>query len=263
MHGSETFRLKLTLSYDGTDFCGWQRQSHATKPSIQENLESALTQIFKQPIRCVASGRTDAGVHAMGQVVHFDAPRDPSKINLVKALRALLPPTIVVQNAERVPEAFHSLFSAKAKTYRYVISTKPTGPTFLARFCHWYPYRFDFERLQSLAQALEGTHDFKIFQSVGTEVPSTQRTIFRSRWIQKRPGLFYYEVTGNGFLKQMVRNLVGTQLFFMQKGKGPEDLRQLMSAKDRTQAAYAAPPQGLFLVKVYYPRALDNKYRGI
>lgn len=263
MTNSSPYRVKLVLSYDGTDFCGWQKQIHGVKPSIQETLEAALARVFKEPVRCVASGRTDAGVHAKAQVVHFDAPRNPENINLVKALRAMLPNSMVVQSSELVPHEFHALFSAKAKTYRYVISTKPTGPTFLARFCHWYPHRFDLVHLQELAQVIEGTHDFKSFQSVGTEVPNTIRKIYRARWIEKRPHLYYFEVTGNGFLKQMVRNLVGTQLYYMQKKRPAEDLQKLLLARDRTQAAYAAPPQGLFLVKVYYPRALDNRYRGI
>jgi tRNA pseudouridine38-40 synthase len=135
-----------------------------------------------------------------------------------------------------------------------VISTKQTGPTFLARYCHWYPYRFDFDHINSLAQVIEGSHDFKSFQSVGTDVPSTVRTIFKARWRRKKPDIFYFEVTGNGFLKQMVRNLVGTQLFYMQKSRSPDDLKDLILARDRTQASYAAPPQGLFLVKVYYPQ---------
>ncbi|MEY4616543.1 MAG: hypothetical protein RJB66_1503 [Pseudomonadota bacterium] len=257
MNNPEKYRVKLVLSYDGTDFCGWQKQNQSLKPSIQESLEGALARVFNQSIKCVASGRTDAGVHAMAQVVHFDAPRNPEAINLVKAMRAMLPTTMVVQSAKLVDSEFHSLFSAKAKTYRYVISTKATGPTFLGRFCHWYPHRFDLEHLQSLAQVLEGTHDFKSFQSVGTDISNTVRNIYKARWVQKRPHLYYFEVTGNGFLKQMVRNLVGTQLYYMQKKRTPEDLKKLLLAKDRTQAGYAAPPQGLFLVKVYYPRTLD------
>lgn len=257
---SAKFRVKLVLSYDGTDYCGWQKQINAPKPSIQEHLEAALARIFKEPVCCMASGRTDAGVHALAQVVHFDAPRNPKGINLVRALRAMLPPTIVVQRAEMVSSDFHSLLSARAKTYRYVISTRPIGPTFLGRFCHWYPYRFNLDLLQRLSQVIEGTHDFKSFQSVGTDVPNTVRRIYRARWIQKNPHLYYFEVVGSGFLKQMVRNLVGTQLYYMQKNRTPGDLLELLKAKDRTKAAYAAPPQGLFLVKVYYPRTLDNKY---
>ncbi len=245
-------RVKLLLSYDGTDYCGWQRQINASKVSIQETLEVALEKIFKEPVRCIASGRTDAGVHAMGQVVHFDAPKDPSRINFVRALEGILPNTIVAQSSELVSKDFHALLSAKAKTYRYRVSTQPTGPTFLRRFCHWYPYPFNFERLQQLAPVLEGRHDFNSFESVGTEVPNTIRTSYRARWIQKRPHLYYFEVTGNGFLKQMVRNLVGTQLYFMQKKKGPKDLEELLLLKDRTKAAYAAPSPGLVLVKVYY-----------
>ncbi len=246
-------RVKLIISYDGTDFCGWQKQSStAKKPSIQETLEFGLAKIFKEPVGCVASGRTDAGVHALGQVVHFDAPKDPSKINLVRALEAILPDSIVVQSSEMVSAKFHSLFSAKAKTYRYVISTNSVGPTFLRRYSHWYPYPFNLKELQELAIVLEGEHDFKSFQSVGTELPNTVRKIYRARWIQKSNHIFYFEITGSGFLKQMVRNIVGTQLYYMQKKRGPQELNRLLLAKDRTQASYAAPSQGLFLVKVFY-----------
>lgn len=254
MTNPSQYRVKLVLSYDGTDFCGWQKQKQSIKPSIQEALEAGLARIFKEPVNCIASGRTDAGVHAFAQVVHFDAPRNPDGINFVKALRAMLPETIVVKSSSVVDPRFHSLLSAKAKTYRYIISTRQVAPTFLGKFSHWYPYRFDLSDLQSLAQVIEGTHDFKSFQSVGTDVPSTIRTIYRARWIEKKPGIYYFEVTGNGFLKQMVRNLVGTQLYYMQKKRSPEDLKQLLLAKDRTKAAYTAPAQGLFLIKVYYPR---------
>jgi tRNA pseudouridine38-40 synthase len=247
-------RVKLIISYDGTDFCGWQKQTKFAKPSIQDSLECGLAKIFKEPISCVASGRTDAGVHAFAQVVHFDAPRNPERINLVKALRALLPESIVVQSAKMVGPDFHSLFSAKAKTYRYVVCTSSKSPTFLNRFSLWYPHRFDLEHLKLLAQVIEGTHDFKSFQSVGTEVASTIRTIFKAQWILKRPNLYYFEVTGSGFLKQMVRNLVGTQLYYMQKKRSPEELKKLILALDRTQASYTAPPQALFLVKVFYPQ---------
>lgn len=211
-----------------------------------------MSKLFKQPIRCVGSGRTDSGVHAIGQVVHFDAPKDPSKINFVRALESILPDTIVVRSSELVRADFHSLFKAKAKTYRYVISTSPVGPTFLRRYCLWYPYPFNLERLKEFSKVLEGEHDFKSFQSVGTELPHTVRKIYRARWTQKSKYIYYFEVTGNGFLKQMVRNIVGTQLYYMQKKRSSEDLKNLLLLKDRTKASYAAPPQGLFLVKVFY-----------
>lgn len=263
MADPKKYRVKLILSYDGTDYCGWQKQNQSLKPSLQDTLEAGLSKVFKTPIKCIASGRTDAGVHALAQVVHFDAPRNPESINLVKAMQALLPENITVQSSQMVLPEFHALFSARAKTYRYVLSTQVIRPTFLGRYCHWYPHRFELESLQKLAQVFEGTHDFKSFQSVGTQLVSTVRTIYRARWTQKSAHIFYFEVTGSGFLKQMVRNMVGTQLFYMQKKRGPDELRHLLSVRDRTQAAYTAPPQGLFLVKVYYPRDLDNKYRGI
>lgn len=254
------YRIKMHVAYDGTDFCGWQKQTvEDSLPSIQETLETAFSKIFKTRIVCVASGRTDAGVHALAQVVHCDIPMDPKKIAIAKAVKAFLPSTMSIKQVWSAPQEFHSLYSAKAKTYRYVIHTGPTQPAILGRFCLWYPYRFDFERLSGVAKLLVGTHDFKSFQSRGTPMASTERTIFKAEWLQKSQYLYHFEITGSGFLKQMVRNIVGTQLLFCKDRIEPEEILKLIEVKDRQAAGWTAAPQGLFLLRVYYPEELDKK----
>jgi tRNA pseudouridine38-40 synthase len=254
------YRIKMHIAYDGTDFCGWQKQAAGSSlPSIQETLERAYCKVFKIPIVCSASGRTDAGVHALAQVVHCDIPIDPRRINVIKALRPFLPPAISVKQVWLVPQNFHSLHQATSKTYRYVIHTGLTQPAILGRFCLWYPYKFDIERLNKIAKLIEGTHDFKSFQSRGTEILSTVRTIYKAKWEQKSKYLFNFEITGSGFLKQMVRNIIGTQLLFCKDQIEPEYLLKIIEAKDRQAAGWTASPQGLFLLRVYYPEDLDKK----
>jgi tRNA pseudouridine38-40 synthase len=259
-HNPKPYRLKMHVAYDGSDFCGWQKQTaEDALSSIQETLETAFYKLFKVPISCVASGRTDAGVHALAQVVHCDIPMEPRRIVLTKALKSFLPSTVSVKRVWEAPKDFHSLYSATAKTYRYVVHTGPTPPAILGRFCLWYPYRFDLERLNKIAKLLEGTHDFKSFQSRGTPVASTERTIFKAEWAQKSKYLYHFEITGSGFLKQMVRNIIGTQLLFCKDRLEPEQILELLEAKDRQAAGWTASPQGLFLLRVYYPVELDKK----
>jgi tRNA pseudouridine38-40 synthase len=254
------YRIKMHIAYDGTDFCGWQKQTaEDSLPSIQETLETAFYKVFKVPVACVSSGRTDAGVHALAQVVHCDLPMDPTKIALAKALKGFLPPTISVKQVWTAPKEFHSLHSATAKTYRYVVHTGPTQPAILGRFCLWYPYRFDLERLNGISKLLEGTHDFKSFQSRGTVLASTERTIFKASWSQKAKYLYHFEITGSGFLKQMVRNIIGTQLLFCKDKIEPENILAIIAAKNRQVAGWTVSPQGLFLLRVYYPEDLDKK----
>lgn len=260
---SDKYRLKFKIAYDGTDYCGWQKQRSEVYggaiSSVQEQFEKALTRIFKEPITCVSSGRTDAGVHALAQIVHCDVPRDPKGIRFAMAMKSMLPSTLSVKQAWVAPAEFHSLFSAQAKTYRYVVHTGPTPPAILSRFCLWYPYKFDIERLNQISQYLVGTHDFKSFQSKGTEVATTVRKIYKAQWTQKSKYLYHFEICGSGFLKQMVRNIVGTELLFCKDNIEPKEILNVMELKDRSRAGWTVAPQGLFLLKVYYPQALDNK----
>ena len=259
-------RIKLILSYDGTDFCGWQKQkTHAYAselPSIQETTEQALEKIFRHPIELSASGRTDAGVHAMAQVAHFDTDRKLPK-DLSWALRAFLPPTIVLKEAFIVPDEFHSTISAVKKTYRYWIWNSPRPTALLTRFSWWIRQPLDLNHLNESANYLIGKKDFESFRSMGTPVKTSVREIYSARWTQRKSDMIQFEVTGSGFMKQMVRNLVGTQVTHAQKGIEPAKMLTILQARDRQTAGQTAPPQGLFLNKVYYPKDLDNKCRQI
>jgi tRNA pseudouridine38-40 synthase len=259
-------RIKLLITYDGTDFCGWQKQKdhkHASElPSLQESIEKALMKIFNEPVSLSASGRTDTGVHALAQVGHFDTER-PIPKDLCWAVRGHLPPSIVIKEAWIAPEEFHSTLSATHKTYRYQIWNRPRASALLHRYSWWVRRPLDLDHLNESSEFLLKKQDFKSFQTSGGNVKTTIREILSARWIRKKNGLVVFEVTGKGFLKQMVRNIVGTQVDLMMKGEAPARMCEILEAKDRQKAGTTAPPQGLFLYRVYYPEVLDNKCRQI
>lgn len=256
----------MIVSYDGTDFCGWQKQKkhkHASeKPNVQETIEIALSKLFKTEVGLNASGRTDAGVHALGQVCHFDIEK-PLPKDLCWALKAFLPSSIAARAAWIAPDDFHSTLSATHKTYRYWIWNSPRPTALLTRYTHWVRSPLDLDYLNEQAKYLEKEQDFKSFQSAGTEVAHTIRQVLRAQWRQRKGAIVEFEITGTGFLKQMVRNIVGTQLDYVLKGEPKDKLEQVLAQKDRTKAGPTAPPQGLYLCRVYYPKDLDNKCRQI
>ncbi len=254
-------RIRLLVAYDGTDFCGWQRQSQGGKISVALALEQALEKVLNEPIRLCASGRTDAGVHAHGQVCHFDTSHyemRAKKWDLCWALNAQLPSSIVVKRAWLAPEDFHATLSADRKTYRYVILNHPRPSPFLHRYASWSRKPIDLKHLQESSQYLLGEHDFKSMQSAGSVVAHTRRIIYQAKW-EKEGSQLRFSVTGNGFLKQMVRNIVGTQLLLEQKDLAPVMMKEILAAQDRQRAGPPAPAQGLFLMKVYYPQNLDKR----
>jgi tRNA pseudouridine38-40 synthase len=259
-------RIKLLLSYDGTDYCGWQKQKkhkHASElPNIQETVEKSLEKIFRHPISLSASGRTDAGVHAVAQVVHFDTER-PLPKDLCWALKSTLPDSIVAKAAYVAPDEFHSTISAVKKTYRYWVWNHPRGTALLARYTWWIRQPLSLEVLNSYCKYLEFKQDFESFRSAGTAVKHSIRQIYKAEWTPLKAGLVQFEVTGNGFMKQMVRNIVGTQVDMALRGLPAEHILEILQAKDRQKAGPAAPPQGLFLKRVYYPKELDNRCRQI
>lgn len=259
-------RIKLILSYDGTDFCGWQKQKDhqhgPDKPSIQETIENAISKVLNEPISLSASGRTDAGVHAVAQVAHFQTERKLPQ-DLCWALRSRLPISVVAKSAWIAPKEFHSTLSATHKTYRYLIWNSQRPTALLARYSNWIRTPLDLQYLNQQAQFLKKNQDFKSFQSAGTPVKSTVREVFEARWVQRRPNLVEFQITGSGFLKQMVRNIVGTQIDLFVKGQPIEKIDEILKTLDRKQAGTAAQPQGLFLSRVYYPADLDNKCRQI
>jgi tRNA pseudouridine38-40 synthase len=242
--------LKLTLAYDGTRFVGWQRQ--AAGASIQGLLEDALARFEGAPVTVHGAGRTDAGVHALGQVASVRVTCGHDTATLTRALNAQLPQEVRVLSVEEADADFHARFSARAKTYRYMIRNAPIAMPFERAYVWHLPEGLNREAMQEAAALVVGTHDFAAFQSVGTETPGSVRTVLRSQIQEVEPTLLAYEVTGEGFLRHMVRALAGT---LVEIGRGWRDvasMRDLLAAGRRADAGATAPPHGLFLVAVDY-----------
>ena len=247
--------LKFILSYDGSEFFGWQVQPNL--PTIQAVLASAIGRITGEKVLPQGSGRTDAGVHAIGQVATFATESSVPAANFVKALNDMLPASVRVLQVEEVAPGFHARHSARAKTYRYRIFRGAICSPFLARYVWHYPYPLDEETMVCAAPLVEGEHDFTSFAAVDPErgregePVSNLRHIFLSNWCREGDE-FIYTVRGSGFLQHMVRNLVGT---FILVGKGTlqvEDMTRILDARNRTAAGATAPASGLFLVNVEY-----------
>jgi tRNA pseudouridine38-40 synthase len=241
--------LKLLLAYDGTDFSGWQRQPD--RRTVQQVLEEALGQLTGVEPSTNASGRTDAGVHALGQVVHFlTASRHPPAV-FVKALNAILPRDVRVLGAEEMPQSFHCTLDAKAKLYRYVIDNGPIADPFRLRYAwHVYP-KLDEAAMGRAAQSLRGRHDFHSFETHWPNRTSSVRTITHIA-VGRSGDEVRVEVEADGFLYNMVRSIAGT-LVLVGTGRRPETwVAEALAAEDRAEAGPTAPPQGLFLVRVRY-----------
>jgi tRNA pseudouridine38-40 synthase len=244
--------IRLLLEYDGTAYEGWQSQPNGR--TIQDVLEAALTALVKHPLRVTASGRTDAGVHALGQVANFHTDcRAPLKA-FVRGTNALLPPDISVRRADEVSPDFDSRRSARGKTYRYRIFNAPTPSALTRRSNWWICGALDDEAMVRAAALLVGTHDFEAFRSSGCDAPHAVREI-RSLEV-KRHGpdgeLLDIEVTGNGFLRNMVRIIAGTLAEVGRGRRGVDDIAALLASGDRDKAGITAPAQGLTLLRVYY-----------
>lgn len=256
-------RYRLHLSYDGTDYLGWQKQPQGR--TVQDALENALKKLFKTSISTQGSGRTDAGVHALDQVVHFDYEGATEHFDLIRGLNRFLPSNIVVRQVYSCPTNFHALRAASSKTYQYRILTGLTPNPLQTRYAWWVGSAVDLDYLNEITQPLIGEHDFKAFQTSGTELKTTVRHVFDIQW-KNLPSTdeILFEITGNGFLKQMVRNIVGTLLDgHWEKRHSPESLQAILSSKNRQKAGSTAPAHGLTLFKVNYPETLDNKCRKL
>jgi len=241
--------IKLTIEYDGKDFNGWQKQP--TKLNIQGTIEQAIKQITGEDIELNASGRTDAGVHALGQVANF---KTNSKIPIEKfaiAINSKLKRSIVIKRAEEVDERFHSRLSCKRKTYRYIINNSQEGTAIYRNLETHIPQKLDVEKMQKAVKYFEGEHDFKAFKASGTSSKSSVRTIYKANVYQENEKIFI-ELTGNGFLYNMVRIIAGT-LVDVGLGKiEPEEIPKIIQEGKRENAGKTLPPNGLYLVKVMY-----------
>ncbi|HTS79693.1 MAG TPA: tRNA pseudouridine(38-40) synthase TruA [Myxococcaceae bacterium] len=242
-------RVRLTLEYDGTEFVGWQRQPNGR--SVQEVLETALAELLGSKLTTAAAGRTDAGVHALGQVVAFDAPRVLPAKAYVRGLSDLLPVDLAVVAADEVPADFDPRRWATGKRYRYLISRRPSRAPLLRR-THWEVFPpLEVEAMQLAARALVGTHDFSSFRAADCEAPHPRRTL---RELELLPvgDILRIEVEGTAFLKHMVRNVVGSLVEVGRGRRAPEWVAEVLAAKDRTLAGPTAPAHGLTLVEVTY-----------
>lgn len=240
---------------------GWQRQSPG-KPSIQAEIEVALSRYFNEKIVIWGSGRTDAGVHALGQVAHFYAPKAFEAWRLMHALNRMIHPAISILKLWEVPEHFHALGSVERKIYRYSIWNAPHPNPFRRQLSYHIPYPVDVEKLNEGTAYLIGKKDFVSFQNTGSEVVSTVREVFSCRWRRKGEWV-QMRIEGSGFLKQMVRNIIGLQLDLLRRGRPQRVIEEVLAARDRRKSAQTAPPQGLFLLKVIYPEQLDKECREL
>jgi tRNA pseudouridine38-40 synthase len=249
-------KVKLTLEYDGTEYHGWQRQGPAL-PSIQQTIENVLHDIFKVKVNLMGAGRTDAGVHAENQIAHFIAPKNVRGYNFPHIFQAYLPVDVSVKKAALMPAHFHAQKSAVSKSYIYRIWNDPLPSALRARRSLWIRKPLDLERLNLACKSLLGSHDFSCFRSEGSVVISTVRTMNSAKFM-KIGDYVEFHINGNGFLKQMVRNIVGTLLQLEFGQRDDVDLTKLIESKDRKNAGPTVEPQGLYLSQVFYPPELDN-----
>lgn len=254
-------RYKITMSYKGSRFFGWQKQPRPDQPSVQSELEQVLHTLFQKPIRVIGSGRTDRGVHALAQTAHFDLEEplsEESAKDLLYKLNKLTPPELFIYKLESAPPKFHAQLWSQSKTYKYVVRSGPFPHPLWGDLVASVPYSLDLNRLSEAAGVFLGEHDFKSFQTSGTKVPHTVRVITASEW-HSEGGCLIYTITGNGFLKQMVRNLVGLMLSWSEGSEGTQSIRQILEAKDRRLSAPSADPHGLYLHHVDYGAPIDAK----
>lgn len=241
--------LKLTLAYDGTDFHGWQIQPQFR--TVQGELAVALSKLFNHDVNVTGSGRTDAGVHAHGQVANVETLRAMDTDAVLRGVNALLPVQIRVTSVEEVDPAFHARRSALAKTYEYHVWRSPIVSPFHVRYVYAYRYRLDEAAMDQATREFLGTHDFTSFCATATEVEDRVRTIFDAVWMRSEEQ-WVFRIRGNGFLQYMVRTIVGTLLDVGRGRLSPERIPEIFSARDRRLAGPSAPPHGLHLIGVEY-----------
>jgi tRNA pseudouridine38-40 synthase len=242
--------IKLLIEYDGTNYVGWQVQAKGL--TIQGMIEEKLKLLTGESVRLIGSGRTDAGAHAFGQVAHFKTRSQMDLRSIQRALNSLLPHDIVIKRVEEAKEDFHSRKQARSKVYEYRILNAPIRSVFHRGYAWHIVQKLDMEEMKKATQKLVGEHDFSSFRSTGTPTKTAVRKLFRAEWKKGRNGLIRFEIEASGFLKQMVRAIVGT---LVEVGKGKIDadaFRRILESKDRKKAGPTAPAHGLFLKKVKY-----------
>jgi tRNA pseudouridine38-40 synthase len=241
--------IKLTVEYDGTHYHGWQTQPNG--PTIQAVLERALSVFFAVSIRITGSGRTDAGVHALGQVANFHIDKPFDRHRLLRGLNALTPPDITIKDAEAVADSFDARRDGRARIYQYQILNRATpSPFYLNRAWHLHA-PLEIAAMRAALPSLLGEHDFSSFRAAGCDADHAVRNVYES-FLEQRDDLLVYTIEATAFLRHMVRNIVGTLAEVGQGVRAPESLAELLAARDRTRAGLTAPAHGLFLMEVKY-----------
>jgi tRNA pseudouridine38-40 synthase len=242
--------FKLTIEYDGTAYSGWQRQ--ADDPTVQAEIELALAQMTRSKIAVIGAGRTDAGVHALGQVANFRCDTRLAPDAILEGLNSLLPPDIAIRDCCLMPEEFHARFAAKSKRYHYRILNRAARAA-VGRDYVWFIHRpLDTRAMGQAAEHLLGRRDFKAFESAGSPRAHTERHVMHAVWTEAEDQCLTFQIEADGFLRGMVRNIVGT-LVAVGLGKlDPQGIDGILASRDRRRAGVRAPARGLFLVEVYY-----------
>lgn len=250
-----TGRVALGLSYKGARYCGWQSQPDGV-PSVQDELERALSLVANQPIKVTCAGRTDKAVHASYQVVHFDTKALRTERSWVFGCNANLPPDVAVSWVRSVSDDFNARFSATSRRYNYFIYNHPIRPAHYYEEMTWCHYPLDEVRMHEAAKALVGEHDFTSFRAVGCQSKTAIRTL-ESLNVRRFANVVMLDVKGNAFLHHMVRNIAGVLIAIGNHKKPVSWCQEVLEAKDRTKAGVTAPPYGLFLTDVTYPAGFD------
>jgi len=242
--------FKITVEYDGSSYHGWQRQKNDR--TVQEEIEKAILTITGQQISLTGSGRTDAGVHAYAQVANFECDTKLGPQKFLGGLNSLTPDDIVIRSCEQVEASFHARYDVKSKIYVYKILNRPNPAAILRQYAWHIRKKLNLEAMRAAIAHLIGSHDFKAFEGVGSPRSHTTRSVFRAILIEADDGYLTFEIEADGFLRFMVRNIVGT-LVDVGLGKiSPDDFQGIRASKDRNRAGNTAPAHGLFLAKVNY-----------
>ena len=243
-------KIAACVEYNGTAYCGWQRlKAH---PSVQQEVEKSLSRIANEPIQISCAGRTDSGVHAVGQVIHFETQAERSSRSWQMGANTYLSDDIALRWVSPIAEDFHARFSAKSRYYRYIILNRASRSALLHHQAHWYPYSLNIEKMHHAAQDLLGTHDFSSFRAAGCQAPHANREV-QAISVKAQGDFIYIDIQANAFLYHMVRNIVGSLLVIGRDKQTPNWMAELLKQKDRTLAGMTAPASGLYFVKVDYP----------
>ena len=245
-------RIACRIEYDGSCYSGWQSQPHLAVKTVQDTLERGIAVVANEPVRVHCAGRTDTGVHAFAQVIHFDAPVERSPKAWVLGVNANLPPSVRVHWAVEVPGDFHARFSALARRYRYLIANTPVRPALLFGKVSWQRRALDHQLMHTAAQSLLGERDFSAFRAASCQSSTPMRNV-HSLVVGRVGDLVVVDIEANAFLHHMVRNIAGSLMAVGTGRQPPEWIDQLMTGRDRTLAADTAPADGLYLSEVEYP----------